>query len=176
MSRFILLLVLFLTLTGTGSSQSTAVPPPAFVVSGPAIVAFFPPAPQSDLEASDGANEALSDFQFYADSVIVPLQKAGIRFEQAYSRSFRIRVGSKTKTVRPRKDRAGYYFIAPGRNPHIQYGVMTDEDILDAAQGYFGTSIPRESCKGPHCSKLDLSGSICWCKTRTMRILPGSAR
>jgi len=31
----------------------------------------------------------------------------------------------------------GYYFIAPGKAPHIEYGVLTDVDIVQAAAAYF---------------------------------------
>jgi hypothetical protein len=35
----------------------------------------------------------------------------------------------------------GYFFIAPGKEPHVEYGVMTDADLLDAARKYFGIAI-----------------------------------
>jgi hypothetical protein len=43
--------------------------------------------------------------------------------------------------------------MAPGKKAHIEHNVMTDEDILDAAQKYFGIVIPRENCRTPHCTK-----------------------
>lgn len=153
MPRSILPLILLIALASMGNSQSADAPPPVFLIHGPTIVAFFPPTTQSDLDSSDGVNEALSDFEFYVDSARPPLQKAGVDFEEAYARSFKIRVAAKTIMFRGKKNRAGYYFIAPKRNPHVQYGVMTDQDILDTAQKYFSISIPREPCRGSHCPK-----------------------
>jgi hypothetical protein len=37
---------------------------------------------------------------------------------------------------------AGYYFIAPGKKPHVEHGVMTDEDLVDVARKYFALKIP----------------------------------
>lgn len=34
----------------------------------------------------------------------------------------------------------GYYFISPGKQPRVEYGVMTDDDLLHAAKEHFGTS------------------------------------
>jgi hypothetical protein len=36
------------------------------------------------------------------------------------------------------KVKVGYYFVAPGKKPRIKYGVMTDADILQMADEYFG--------------------------------------
>ena len=30
--------------------------------------------------------------------------------------------------------KAGYYFVAPGKKPRVEYGVMTDSDLLHAAR------------------------------------------
>jgi hypothetical protein len=32
----------------------------------------------------------------------------------------------------------GYYLVAYGKKPQIEYGVMTDTDLLDLAKQYFG--------------------------------------
>jgi hypothetical protein len=42
----------------------------------------------------------------------------------------------------------GYYFIAHGKKPHVEYGVMTDADLLAAAKQYFGVS-DRGKVKSP---------------------------
>jgi len=34
--------------------------------------------------------------------------------------------------------KVGYYYIAPGRKPRLEYGVATDLDILQIASDYFG--------------------------------------
>jgi hypothetical protein len=112
---------------------------PVIVVRGPTVVAFFEPIPQSKTEKDPDANEALADFRLSARSVRAPLRKAGIEFHELYAHSFRLQVGRKLTTFRPVKVDVGYYLVAPGKKPLIEYGVMTDSDLLQAANEYFGT-------------------------------------
>lgn len=141
MKRFSWILLLFAVWAGTGNSQNTTKPVSVFVIHGPTIVAFFPPVTAKDLDSDENTNEALSDFQFYNGSVRALLHKAGIEFREADALSFRIRCGNTVKTFRTGKINIGYYFVAPNKKPHIEYGVMTDVDILDAARKYFGIAI-----------------------------------
>jgi hypothetical protein len=127
--------------------------PQTFVIHRPTIVAFFPPVTRSDLDSDEDTNEALSDFQFCAGEVRAPLRNAGIDFLDADAPSFRIRIGTKVHIFHTGKISVGYYFIAPGKKAHVEYGVMTDAGLLDVARKYFGVAIPRERCTGPHCPK-----------------------
>lgn len=111
--------------------------PEVFAVSGPTVVAFFPPVTEKDLSQDPDTNESLSDFQSYAQRVRAKLQDAGIDFREIYASSFSVRFGAKTKSFHPRKTQVGYYFVAPGKSPHVEYGVMTDSDILRVAKKYF---------------------------------------
>lgn len=86
------------------------------------------------------ANESLADLQLYAREVREPLKKRGIEFHELYTRSFRIRVGKAVTTFRAAKVDVGYYFIAPGKEPRIEYGVMTNADLLQVASEYFDRS------------------------------------
>lgn len=104
---------------------------------GPTIVAFFPNASKAGSDNAD-ANEALSDFQFYAERVKKPLNQLGIQFTEHFGGSFRIRSGSGTRLFTPKADTPGYYFTEHGKRPHIEYGVMTDVDLLALAKDYFG--------------------------------------
>ncbi len=113
---------------------------PVVVVRGPIVVAFFEPVPQAKLAKEPDTNEALADFQLYATSVREPLRKAGIEFHELYAHSFRLRVGNKLTTFRPGKVGVGYYLVAPGKDPRVEYGVMTDADLLQLANEYFGIS------------------------------------
>jgi hypothetical protein len=101
-------------------------------VQGPTIVAFFP-ATDADLE---GSNEALNDFQHYASVVEKPLEKRGIKFYQSYTTSFRLKLQTGTEVFTPKNGQCGYYFIVPGQKSHIEYGVTTDVDLLEAAKKY----------------------------------------
>lgn len=106
---------------------------------GPTVVAFFEPVSLEQLDKDPDMNVALADFQFYAETVRAPLRKAGIEFHELYTHSFRLRIGTQSITFRPAKITVGYYFVAPGKKPHIEYGVRTDADILQVANAYFGT-------------------------------------
>lgn len=112
--------------------------PPLFDVKGPTIIAFCPPASEAELSKHPDINEALSDFQFYARAVRQPLEKKHIEFRQVYARQFAIR-GGEQHTVISANGRIGYYFVTPGKRPHVEYGVMTDTDLLQAADKYFGS-------------------------------------
>ncbi|HTQ98302.1 MAG TPA: hypothetical protein VMH89_15930 [Candidatus Acidoferrum sp.] len=106
-------------------------------VSGPTVIAFFPPVTEKDLLQDPDTNESLSDFQFYAQRVRTKLHDAGIDFQEIYAAAFIVKCGAKTRNFHPQKAEVGYYFIAPGKSPHIEYGVMTDADILQIAKEYF---------------------------------------
>lgn len=108
------------------------------IVSGKTIIAFFPPISDSELNKDPDLNETLSDFQLYASNVRDPLRKEGIDFQVLYARSFRIRIGNNVKMFRPKKGDVGYYFIAPGKRPRVEYGVMTDTDLIQVAHQHFG--------------------------------------
>jgi hypothetical protein len=140
-------IVAALVLPDAGFRAGAAVKaPPAFIVKGPTVVAFFPPVSDAELADDADLSETLSDFQYYADEVRGPFKKAGISFHETYTRSFTVRLKTRAITFRTtrRKD-VGYYFIAPGKKPQVEYDVMTDEDLLDVAHDYFGIPLPDDS-------------------------------
>ena len=107
---------------------------PVFSVAGPTIVAFFP---LTDAELkSDDTNEALGDFQYYVGQVGEPLQRRGIKLYQSYAASFSSELETGTEAFTPKDRGCGYYFVAPGQKPHIEYGVMTGDDLLSQARKY----------------------------------------
>jgi len=116
---------------------------PVIQIQRATIIAFYTPAPKgADVDAD--SNEALSDFQFYAERVKQPLSKLDIDFKELYVRSFRLRLSGGDVVFRPKSDTVGYYLIAPGKQPHVEYGVMTDADLLVVAKRYFGLPVKRE--------------------------------
>jgi hypothetical protein len=138
-------LVAALFLLTIGFRAAGAAKAAIFDVRRPTVVAFYPPVSDSDRDDPD-ADEALSNFQYYADEVRAPLRHAGVDFHEVYARSFSIRVRGKIIEFRTaRKDDVGYYFIAPGKKAHVEYGIMTDDDLLSAAHDYFGIPIPDKS-------------------------------
>ena len=116
---------------------SGAEKPQLIIVRGPAVIAFFKPVMQAELEKDPDTNETLSDFQLYARQVRKPLKKAGIEFYELYGNSIELRAGREVTTFRPGKVGVGYYLVAAGRKPRIEYGVMTDDDLLQVAHKYF---------------------------------------
>jgi hypothetical protein len=98
---------------------------PVIVVRGPTVVAFFESVPHAQLDKDPDTNEALADFQFYARNVRAQLRKEGIQFHKIYAHSFQLHIGNKVTTFRPVKVDVGYYLVAPGKKPRIEYGVMT---------------------------------------------------
>jgi hypothetical protein len=111
-----------------------------FVIRRPTVIAFFPPVTEQELSDA-GRNESLAHFQFSANEVRKPLHDAGITFIENYAESFRVRFAKAVNTFRPEKIKVGYYLIAPGKDPRIEYGVMTEEDLLKSASEYFGVAV-----------------------------------
>jgi len=112
---------------------------PLVEVRGPTVVAFFGPVKQDELEKNPDTNEALVDFQLCANHVHNRLMEAGIEFHILYGHSFQLRVGQRLTTFRSAKG-VGYYLVEPSKKPRIDYGVMTDLDLLKEAKKYFGIS------------------------------------
>lgn len=152
MNRYICIPLFIAVWIGVGNSQATVEPLPIFVIHQPTIIAFFP-ITQAEVDSSEDNAEALGDFNYYISTAEKRLHKAGIAIHVVNVPSFQIQTGKKLVNFQPNKNDIGYYFIAPGKKAHIEHNVMTDEDILDAAQKYFGIVIPRENCRTPHCTK-----------------------
>ena len=124
-------------------SHAQQKPAGTFLIAQPTILAFFPPLTEADLDKSPDMNEALGDFQLYATRVGAPLKKAGIDFEVVSAVRFNVKDGATSRTFRTGKIGIGYYFIAPGKAPHVEFGVMTDDDILATAAKYFNIVIGK---------------------------------
>ncbi|MGB0063818.1 MAG: hypothetical protein WBP85_05175 [Terracidiphilus sp.] len=141
MKRIGCLLLFAACIAGTAVAQNNAKRTPVFVIYGPTIIAFYPHFSQKDLDTGEGDAEAMDDFSYYADQVEGRLKKAGIEFLSEEAKSFKVRDGARVLSFSGGKISIGYYFIAPGKEPRVEYGVMTDEDILGVAAQYFGKSI-----------------------------------
>src|SRR5690242_12665064 len=110
---------------------------PLIVVTGRTVIAFCPPSTKTQLQKDADTSEALADFQLYSSQVREPLRKADIGFYELHTASFRVRVGKEISTFRASKVDIGYYLIAPGKAPRVEYGVMTASDLLQVADEYF---------------------------------------
>lgn len=111
---------------------------PSYNVEGPTILAFFTPVSQSGPREA-GTEEALADFQFYGLQASKQLAKMGVNYKEVRASGFVVKVGNAATSFRPSKG-VGYYFVAPGRKPRVEYGVMTDRDLVQAAHNYFGAN------------------------------------
>ena len=101
---------------------------------------------QKELDRSADTNEALSDFQLYARQARPALAARGVVFKELYTRCFRVNDGERIEVFRPGSVRnIGYYFAVPGKKPHVQYGVMTSDDLIHAAERYFAADRPTRS-------------------------------
>lgn len=127
----------FLLLAYGTSVLGQKTPVPTFVIERPTIIAFCRPVSDEEMDKNPDANEVLGDFQLYASRVSRPLKEAGISFEVASAVRFRVKDGKAVRSFNTGKIGVGYYFIAPGKEPHVEYGVETDPDILEAARKYF---------------------------------------
>jgi hypothetical protein len=107
-----------------------------FTVRQPTIIAFFS-LKGDDLKDPD-THASYADFQHYVMSAKKQLGGRGVRVEQVYATTFTVQVGKSRLQFTPVRRQCGYYFIAPGRQPQVAYGVITDDDLVDAAQRYFG--------------------------------------
>jgi hypothetical protein len=107
-----------------------------FVIIGPTLISFFPDYTDDEILA-DGGNEALSDFDFYLPAAEETLKRAGVQVHAVFKvKSFQVKMGSRWRTVKPR-EKVGYYFIAPGHEPRLEFGVEDTETIVDFAREYF---------------------------------------
>ena len=123
------------------AAQETAIP--TFVVEKPTVIAFFAHMTDSELEKNPETNEALSDFQLYVSKAGPRLKAAGVDLQVANSDRFRIKTGPAIRIFKAGKINVGYYFVAPEKPPRIEYGVMTDDDILATAGQYFRLATQR---------------------------------
>jgi hypothetical protein len=106
-----------------------------FVITQPTLISFF--LDYTDKQVKEEGDEALADFVFYLPYAEEKLRGAGVEVHAVFKvKSFRVKVGRRWQTVRPRAS-IGYYFIAPGREPEIEFGVEDTGNILDLARKYF---------------------------------------
>jgi hypothetical protein len=165
MKRLLLMVAAFLFIGTLAGCKRKATPPPSpvaavavvpkmavpvapaekasgdtFQISGPTIIAFFPTT-QAEIDKDADENEALSDFQYYLFTMTQPMKDAGIRVELSSDPSFRVLVDGKDITVDAKAagpNGYGYYYTEPGKSPHIETDMMTDEDFQQQSKEYFG--------------------------------------
>jgi hypothetical protein len=106
-------------------------------VSGKSIVFFTISQPEYDSLSKHSASEideALSDFNHYAQSISDTIKKSGYKSTMTASRYIQVKLNNGTrKTFDRHKDKENItgYILSDGRKePRIEYGVETDMDFL----------------------------------------------
>jgi hypothetical protein len=105
-----------------------------------------------ELKADPDTNGALADFQFYATRMQKLLHVAGIDLKEIYAKSFQVQRETPITTFRPGKADAEYSFGVPDKEQRIEYGVVTDADLLLIAKEYFDQTLVSTSCEKPGCA------------------------
>ncbi len=125
-------------------AQTTPDNSPVYVLRRSTVLAFFVGADHAR-EIDANGNETLSDFQIYTYQAKAPLKKMGIDLLDTIAPAFRIRFGAKDKDtmLRPAQS-VGFYFLAPGREPRVEYGVRTDDQLVAIAREYFGAKPQKQ--------------------------------
>jgi len=113
---------------------------PVFAIERPTVIAFYPDTAKATGKYGDG-DDSYSEFKLYSASARQPLEMGGVDMQEVYTREFRVVLDGRTTTFRPKRKENGYYFVAPGKKPRIEYGVMSDQDIVRIAHEYFGNAM-----------------------------------
>ena len=113
---------------------------PVFMVTSSTVIAFFP-ITADEIKRSPEDAESLSDFVAYLAKARVALNRVGVDVHEIRTGDFLVQVGSHTRRFRARAGQVGYYFVSPKKEPRIEYGISTDDDILAIAQEHFGVFI-----------------------------------
>jgi hypothetical protein len=122
-------------LSSPASKLSSPQSDPVFYITMPTIFAFFDHAirPPQNEDAPD-LNNAVTAFHFYGQLAVQPLARIGVDYQEVRGSEFVVKAGDATTSFRSTQA-LGYYFVAPAR---VAYGVMSDDDLVQAAEKYFG--------------------------------------
>jgi hypothetical protein len=110
-------------------------------LAGPTVVAFVA-LTQQDVadDTTGGLAAAVDDFQWYLPRIGSALKARGVDLVVASEDTLLLAMpgGPQRAFVARDSVRLGYLFWGPEREPRVLWGVMTDNDVLCAAQRYFG--------------------------------------
>lgn len=107
------------------------------IITGPTVIAFFPPVSQQQVDADPDLNEVLADFQWHLGGAREELEQLGVTVHELYKNRILISDTGREHVFSPNTE-LGYYIVSPGREALVIYGVTTDVDLIDEARGYFG--------------------------------------
>ena len=115
--------------------------PVKVAVTGPTIVAFY-------AESTGDDQEALADFEFYLGKVGPTLDSAGVKLVVAFTDTVYLTwSGGRKQTLSTRDSiRVGYGFTDRRRPLALEYGVLTDIDLLCKGARHLGVSRLEHWC------------------------------
>ena len=117
--------------------QEVAARVDTLVVVRPTLVPYFA-ATQAEIDAEPEIGEAMADFQHYLVAARDSLERRGVLVRELRGDSLVVRQDSTTRLLLPAEQQSavGYAIYAPGREPRIIQGVMTDAALLAAVDEY----------------------------------------
>jgi hypothetical protein len=127
------------------ASGARIFPAPDRVMNGPTVIAFYALTKEQVARGGD-ASEAFADFERQLKGVDRALDSLGVRLDYQYSDTIQYQVNGVAHAWHPPSDslRVGYLFLGPGRILDVQYGVMTNSDLLDQTRNWL-----RKAPSGP---------------------------
>ena len=112
---------------------------------GPTLIAFYPNAPQAQVDSSEELSTVLDDFSFHLSTARDSLAAQGFTTVERPGRLFTVVEGTQARTIAAALDSAdvGYVFVAPGRRDRFYYGVMTNSDLIEMAHRFLSETPVR---------------------------------
>jgi len=123
------------------AGQKAAKGVPVIQVKGPTIITHFKEISEEELNKGEGDAEAADDYSYYLYKAEKRFKASGIVLRSILGTRFRVKAGDKLLDFSDDEVGVGYYFIMPGKDAEAEKGVMTDEDLIETAQKYFGRKI-----------------------------------
>ena len=126
----------------SGSGRDVAVPdlPDSVWVelTGPALVGFFPPLTQQQVESDGELDTVLDDFDFHLAAATDSLVAQGYTVTARFADTLWIRAADRAAPFVPDSSGVGYYFARPGCTPFIRYRVTTYIELIELGREYLG--------------------------------------
>jgi hypothetical protein len=121
------------------AQQPVAIPAcEVYEIAGPTVIAFLD---YANGRTQPGFNDALADFQWFLRRLHERLDQSVIRVQECYQPSFEIRLAGKQQYFKVGKEGVGYYLVAPGTDPRVEHEIVTDNDLIEIMEKYFGKQI-----------------------------------
>jgi hypothetical protein len=146
------LLLVLMACTNSSSSLNSKQQPSVktgacdvYKISTPTVVAFFE---YEGCQTDPNCEDSLEDFQVFFGRIRKRINQSVVSIHECYRKSFEIESRGKRTRVTAEKG-VGYYLVAPEKTPHIELGVITDDDLVDLMDKYFGPEVMNKALVRP---------------------------